>query len=432
MSWKEITLREAAPSETAEISFSPDELVWHLNLEHIESNSGRILEKLMAPASDAGSSTHPFDEKNVLYSKLRPYLNKVVRPRASGLATSELVPLRPNPDLLDPDFLVYYLRSERFLTFSRAVVAGVKMPRMIMNKFWEHKVPLPPLSEQRRIVEILDQGDALSRKRAEADKIAERILPAMLQKMCGDSASRKSKTIQDLIDEGAILVHKDGNFGSDYPRENEFGPEGVPFLSASFLSENGIVRFDGLPRLNNEKAQRLRFGWVLNHDVLLAHNATVGRVGILEDATEPMLIGTSLTCFRANPEVLDPFYLYSIMASQEFQGQLKAIMGQATRNQVPITAQRKLTLNIVDLQRQRMLGEAVKDLRCTFRRSVQSKQELEKLLTVLLHRAFSGELTAKWRDAHMTELMQEMEEQTKYLQTDHRHVRIDGKKGTRI
>ena len=55
------------------------------------------------------------------------------------------------------------------------------MPRVIMDKLWEHHVPLPPLSEQVRIVELLEHMDALRRERSEADAKARRILPAIKQ-----------------------------------------------------------------------------------------------------------------------------------------------------------------------------------------------------------------------------------------------------------
>ncbi len=169
--------------------FSPDEPVWHLTLDQVESHTGNIVNKKIAPASTAGTSTNVFDDGNVLYSKLRPYLNKVICPTEPGIATTELIPLRPRKDLLDRHYLTYYLRSKHFLGFANVAVAGVKMPRIIMAKFWKHQVPLPPLSEQRRIVEILDQADALRKKRAEADAKAARILPALFYKMFGDPAT---------------------------------------------------------------------------------------------------------------------------------------------------------------------------------------------------------------------------------------------------
>ena len=118
--------------------------VWNLNLDQIEPHSGRVLAKRMVSTSDLGSSTFAFDRGTVLYSKLRPYLNKVVVADDAGVATTELVPLRCDDSRLGAHYLAHFLRGPEFLRFATNVVAGAKMPRMVMSEFWKFPVPLPP------------------------------------------------------------------------------------------------------------------------------------------------------------------------------------------------------------------------------------------------------------------------------------------------
>src|ERR1700683_1373834 len=87
-------------------------------------------------------------------------------------------------------------------------------------------------------------------------------------------------TIGSLLESGAITAHKDGNYGSQYPRGEEFGSVGVPFLTAKSLKE-GHIYIDAAPRLPNESANELPFGFVQPGDVLLSHNATIGRVAVV-------------------------------------------------------------------------------------------------------------------------------------------------------
>lgn len=94
---KTAALKEVAPAQAARMSFQPKDMVWQLNLDQVEAHSGRILSKVTGLASAAGTSTQSFDTGNVIYSKLRPCLNKVVCPDSPGIATTELVPLRPDP-----------------------------------------------------------------------------------------------------------------------------------------------------------------------------------------------------------------------------------------------------------------------------------------------------------------------------------------------
>lgn len=161
----------------------------------------------------------------------------------------------------------------------------------------------------------------------------------------------ESVTIGSLLESGVILDQKDGNHGSNYPRVEEFGDKGVPFLTASSLA-TGDLDIINAPRLNEERANTLRYGFLKPGDVLLSHNATVGRVAVVPDFSGKMLIGTSLTYYRVNKEKLSPYYLAIFFEGEYFQNQLKAVMSQTTRNQVPITAQRQLKVILPPLKMQ--------------------------------------------------------------------------------
>ena len=171
--------------------------------------------------------------------------------------------------------------------------------------------------------------------------------------MAGDA--RTTTTIEELIASGAIVAHKDGNYGSNYPRVEEFGSEGVPFLTAKSLRD-GYVDVAGAPRLPDERADELRFGFVETDDVLLSHNATIGRVAVVPPHKGRLLVGTSLTYFRLNPQKLLPRYLAVYLAGADFQNQLVAVMSHSTRNQVPVTAQRKLHVVVPPLAEQKAIA----------------------------------------------------------------------------
>ncbi|MCI0563691.1 MAG: restriction endonuclease subunit S, partial [Nitrososphaera sp.] len=92
---------------------------------------------------------------------------------------------------IDSRFLAYSLH---YHTEGIAALAGKTTFKEVSRGNLKHyRIKLPPLSEQRRIVEILDQADALRKKRAEADVKAERILPALFYKMFGDPVTNPMK-----------------------------------------------------------------------------------------------------------------------------------------------------------------------------------------------------------------------------------------------
>ena len=145
-SWQTKAIMEVAPEQPSK------------KLDMIESNTGKVIEKVYE-TSENTLSVQPFDEGNVLFSKLRPYLNKVVVPDEYGLATTELVPLRPNQEKLHKVFLSYLLRSQQFVTFANKISGGTKMPRMPLAELRKFECILPPMSEQLKFVGITEQAD---------------------------------------------------------------------------------------------------------------------------------------------------------------------------------------------------------------------------------------------------------------------------------
>ena len=96
----------------------------YLGLEHIESETGRITRDGIAVSADDGvSTTFRFDERHVLYGKLRPYLNKVALPSFEGRCTTEIVPLRP-ADTIDREYLAFTLRSQRVVAAASRFSTG--------------------------------------------------------------------------------------------------------------------------------------------------------------------------------------------------------------------------------------------------------------------------------------------------------------------
>ena len=155
--WPTQPIKRVAPEYAPTIS--TDDKYWWLNLDMIESYSGCVIEKVYAERSEIGSSTSTFDKTMVLYSKLRPYLNKVVVPEDYGYATTELVGLHPDPKVLNKYFLFNLLRSDDFVAFSTGLSGGAQMPRMPVKALREFQCILPPMQLQEQFVAFSQQSD---------------------------------------------------------------------------------------------------------------------------------------------------------------------------------------------------------------------------------------------------------------------------------
>ena len=128
---------------------------WVLELEDIEKGTSKVLRRLTFAQRQSKSTKNRFAAGDVLYGKLRPYLNKVVRADQDGFCTTEIIPLPPSHSL-DGDYLFYWLKHPMFLDYVTAVSHGLNMPRLGTEAGRDAPFILAPINEQKRITDKLD------------------------------------------------------------------------------------------------------------------------------------------------------------------------------------------------------------------------------------------------------------------------------------
>ena len=138
---------------------SIEDSAWILDLEDIEKDSGTILQKVRKTERNAISTKHLFHKGQVLYSKLRPYLNKVALADEDGYSTSEILPLEFSKNVI-PEYARYYLMSPTFLHYANKCSYGVKMPRLGTTDGKKAIIPLPPINEQKKIIIAIEKNFA--------------------------------------------------------------------------------------------------------------------------------------------------------------------------------------------------------------------------------------------------------------------------------
>ena len=177
-------LSEIAPIQQGFVNKS--EKHWLLNLDMVESGTGKIIEYVYAESTDIGASTISFDTNNVLYSKLRPYLNKVVLPDRPGFATSEMLPFRPNQSIITREYLTYFLRSPQFVAYINDKTSGAKMPRANSADLKAVEIDCPPIEEQNRITAAFDSIVLVIEKRQQELSALDDLIKARFVEMFGD------------------------------------------------------------------------------------------------------------------------------------------------------------------------------------------------------------------------------------------------------
>ena len=326
-------------------------------------------------------------------------------PLATNQGFANLIP----KDVIDAKYLAYVLQ---YFTGDIAALAGSttfkEVNKTALRRF---QIPLPAKSEQRQIVEILDQADALRRRRAEADEKAARILPALFYKMFGDPATWAGLPNEALGD----LVDMQGG-GTPSKKRPDYWGNGFPWISAKDMKQDFLHDAqDYITQLAIEETSSRLIG--PNAILVVVRGMILARYVPLAVNSVPMAINQDIKALSVKDKRISPLYLFAALKAA---GQLLlARVGTAAHGTRKLDTDQLLSLPV------RIPGDREHEVFLTWfdrlrdqalKREVVSPQ-IDSLFSILLHRAFSGDLTAKWREAHMKEVVAEMEVQAKALES---------------
>ena len=303
-------------------------------------------------------------------------------------------------DTLLPKFFYYYCQSIKIP--SRGYSRHFKFLKNI-------KIPLPTHSEQRRIVEILDQADRLQKLRADAAAKTQRIQPALFIKMFGDPATNpmgwKVGTLGGVCD-----LITDGTH-----QPPPFVKNGIPFLFVQNIVK-GFINFNTQKFITEETYKSLtRTIAPQRGDILYSTVGSYG-VAVVVDTNRQFLFQRHIGHLRPKEPLMDSWFLCAQMNTPYVRSQADQRARGIAQKTLNLSEIRQFQVIIPPLAEQKKFRLAMKDLKKIKRQVDVQKILIESLFKIILRRAFTGDLTASWREARMKELLKEMELQSSYLE----------------
>ena len=417
----------------AEPSTIPDQ-AWVLELEDIEKDSSRLLERLSFAERKSKSTKNVFNTGDVLYGKLRPYLNKVILADRQGFCSTEIIPLPPG-EALEAGYLFYWLKSPEFLAYTSEVSHGINMPRLGTEAGRNAPFVLAPLNEQHRVAAKLDNTiAAVEACRQRLDGVAailKRFRQAVLAAATSGELTREWREENGhnhgewafrRIDEIASEVF-DGPFGSNL-KSDDYTADGYRvvrlenLLPLRFLEEKRTY-------VSHDKFSSLSRHILYESDILFSSFIDEeARTCLLPEALSGRSINKAdCFCVRVERRLCRPEFVVAALSCRSTFESLAGQVHGATRPRINLKQLKAFTLRIPPLDEQDNIVQRIQEL-FTLADQLEVKLSsslkiVERLTPSLLAKAFLGELVPQDpSDEPASELLAKL----KSTQSDALHV----------
>ena len=307
--------RVCCPTTQRDPTRTPDAEFRYIDIASVDKDAKRIVAAQAIRGAQAPSRARKeVRAGDVLVSTVRPNLNAValVPDDLDGeIASTGFCVLRANRKLAEPRWLFYRCLTPDFVAGLVGRMRGANYPAVSDGVVKSSPMPLPAPREQRRIVELLAQADALRRQRAEADSIAARILPALFRKMFGDPvANPKGWPVQPMSDFIEFLTSGSRGWAKHYR------PNGDLFLRIQNVGRNELLLDDVtlVEAPADAESHRTR---VRPRDLLLSITADLGRSAVIPESFPVAYINQHLALLRLRG--ISPIYVSALLSSHEMR-----------------------------------------------------------------------------------------------------------------
>lgn len=373
---------------------NPEELerprITYLDISSVDNSTKRLRAPrriaVDAAPSRARQLVHADD---VLVSTVRPNLNAVARVPLEfdgEIASTGFCVLRPQPKQLCPQYLFYFTRSAAFVTHLATIATGASYPAVTDDDILDTCIPLPDLTEQRRIAERLEQADRMVRTRRYALELTDSLIPAAFLELFGDPVQNPKGWPVVIVEEvGAVQL------GRQRAPKYQTGQFRKPYIRVANVYENKINLSD-LLYMDFDASDFVTYA--LKHgDILLNEGQStelVGRSAMWRDEIPGCCFQNTLLRFQAHRKVCDPAYALWLFLRYLHTGEFAKL--SAKTSSVAHLGSYRLTqmrfpLPPLSLQQKfATLVERVERLRAVQREALR---QAEHLFASLLHRAFN-------------------------------------------
>ena len=370
----------------------------YISTENMLSNRGGV-ENATTVAS--AKSFPAYKKGDILLSNIRPYFKKIWYATQEGGCSNDVLVVKAGKTV-DSNFLYYVLSDNNFFNYSTVTAKGTKMPRGSQNAIMKYWVPNLDLPTQKKIADILSSYDELIKANNERIELLEQTVQELYKEwfVRFRFPGYENAKFEEGIPEGWSYVRFgkaidiiDGDRGVNYPKQEEFYPEGdCLFLNAGNVTTKGFD-FSSCAYITKEKDAILRKGKVQHGDVLLTTRGTVGNVAFYNETMtfSEMRINSGMVILR-NLGVVSPEYIYTSLRHEYLQKLMTMYASGSAQPQLPIKDMKRMKIIKSDTKTMERFTEMSADIYNQISLLIMKNQTLAKQRDMLLPRLMSGKL----------------------------------------
>ncbi|MEU6367308.1 restriction endonuclease subunit S [Streptomyces sp. NPDC046931] len=362
----------------------------HIAPNHIESETGRLLPFSTVAEDGVKSPKHLFTSGHILYSKIRPYLAKVVMAKFNGLCSADMYPIATE---LDPGYLTLWLRSPAFTGLAANHQGRSVLPKINQEALVKLPVPVPPLEEQRRIVAALEEQlsrlDAATGNAFSAMRAAEILIHSIKARAVRDLANRfPSATLGEEIRE---------------PLRNGHSARAAADGTIRTLTLTAVTKGlfdDAHTKLTAADPARVAKLWLKPGDIFIQRSNTPELVGTsaLYEGPEDWAIFPDLLIRVRTSDRLDPQFAHLVLSAPQtrhyYRSQAKGLAGSMPKIDQETILGTRIPLPDLEVQRQTVqaVAQVIERARHATTTAEAYRAKSSALRRSLLAEAFTGRL----------------------------------------
>lgn len=397
---RELTLRAPVWNPRTD----PRPTIRYVDVSAISRDEFRIVSHADHKGSDAPSRARKLVKFNdTIFATVRPTLRRIAQVPATlddELVSTAFCVLRPNLEIIHPDYLFFAVQLQDVMAGIDAVQTGASYPAVRDQDVLDQSIPVPPLSDQLRIVSILNRIRSAMLIQRQSEEAAQALKRAAMRQLFTRGLRgepQKETDIGPLPESWSVKsIGNITNIVYRYPSYYRIGytSSGIPEVRGELLNASGEIESD-LSRfrfIDSETAERFPKVRLEVDDIVMSVRGTMGKIGLAKQVHKGAVITANLIRLAPDRTQILPAYFKAVLMSDRFQNALEMASPQTTIKTITAPVLRSLRLPTPNQAEQQEIVAILDAIDRKIWLHRRKRDVLDELFNSLLHKLMTGEV----------------------------------------